>query len=771
MPTTALKKQAKKLFQAQRLNEARALYEQLCHSGGDAGDAENWGDLGMIHGMLGAWEAAENCCRRAIALDGQYAAWHSNLGVVLEAQGRLNDAAASYRAALALSPNEPQIHANLGVVLRSQGKLSEARACYEQALRLAPNDGAWHLGLGAVHEDAGEPAAAQSCHERALELNPSDAEAHYGLGNVLLAREKPHDAMSCYREAIRLQPRHTGAHNNLARVQVAVGLLRDAADNYRKTIELSPNHSGARNNLGNVLYELGRHDEAVACFQEALRLTPDNAETLNNLGNVYIDKDRLTEAVEYFNKALALNPGLAEALNNLGRALRAQGRLGEGLEAFRGALRVNPSYAEAHSNLLFSLNYDADHTPVEIFAEHHRWDELHGHPGDVLSPPTNPPDPGRRLRVGYVSPDLRTHSVAYFLEPILAHHDPNRVEVHAYSDVPMAKRDATTERLQSLCQRWLDSCGLSDADLARQVRADGIDILVDLTGHTAHHRLRAFARRPAPVQITYLGYPNTTGLSAMDYRLTDAWADPPGQEAWHSEQLVRLAGGFLCYAPDETGAVGALPAHDAGHIRFGSFNNFSKLTPRTLDLWARLLHAVPDARLTLKNKSLRDAGAAARCTAEFASRGIGPDRLELIGWLPSTREHLTLYSRIDIGLDTFPYNGTTTTCEALWMGVPVIALEGDRHAARVGVSLLTRLGLEELIGRDEADYLDKAVRLAADRDRLAGLRVGLRARMLASGLCDGATFTRELEETYRKLWRGWCAKKVSTVGALDAPLI
>ncbi len=755
LPASSLKHQAKQLLQAQRLNEARLAYEQLCTQP-DA-DADDWGSLGMIHGMLGAWQQAEVCCRKALALNAKNSAAHCNLGVVLETQGRPAEAADCYRAALRLSPNESQLYANLGGVLRMQDKFTEARDCYQQGLQHVPDDAGLHLGLGVIHEAMGNLAAAQTCYERAHSLNPNDAEAHYNLGNVLLAQERPSESVGCYQEAIRLQPRHAGAHNNLGRAQVSLGRLRDAEASYRRAVEINPEHAGAHNNLGNVLSDLGRSDEAIGSFQAALRIRPEYAEAFNNLGNAYHEKNLLAQAIECFTHAVSLKPDFAEALNNLGRALRSQGKLQEGLEAFRRALRADPDYADAHSNLLYSLNNDAGHTPQAIFAEHKRWGELHGHPQAVLPPPANPPDPARRLRIGYVSPDLRAHSVAYFLEPILARHDRENFEIYAYAEVPEAKYDATSKRLHGLCDHWLTTCGFSDADLARRIRQDGIDILIDLAGHTAHNRLRCFAHRPAPVQISYLGYPNTTGLATIDYRLTDAWADPPGQEALHTERLVRLASGFLCYTPaGDAAPVGELPALGSDHITFGSFNNFSKLTPQTVELWARLMKHLPGSRLILKNKSLSDAGTAAHCVAGFASRGIGPERLELIGWLPSRREHLALYARIDIGLDSFPYNGTTTTCEALWMGVPVIALAGDRHAARVGVGLLSQVGLQELIADTPERYVEIARDLSSDLSRLADLRKGLRQRMLTSSLCDAPAFTRVLEKAYRELWRRWC---------------
>jgi predicted O-linked N-acetylglucosamine transferase (SPINDLY family) len=420
-------------------------------------------------------------------------------------------------------------------------------------------------------------------------------------------------------------------------------------------------------------------------------------------------------------------------------------------------VHLKPDYPDAHTNLLFSTNYHRELSARAIFEQHRAWGETHGRTRAGLPPAPNSREPQRRLRVGYVSPDLRGHSVAYFIEPILAQHDRAHYETYCYAEIPKAKQDSTTERFKALSGHWVDTCGLSDRALAERVRADGIDILVDLAGHTANNRLRAFAYQPAPVQITYLGYANTTGMPAMHFRLTDQWADPPGQERFYTEELIRLPRGFLCYAPPQDApAVSPLPAREAGYVTFGSFNVLSKISPQVVALWADILGALPNARLLLKNRAMTDADTREDYYRQFAEHGIARERLEMIGWTVSRQEHLALYSRIDIALDTFPYHGTTTTCEALWMGAPVITLEGDRHAARVGVSLLSRLGLHELIAHEESEYMDKAITFAADLDRLAALRAGLRARMLGSGLCDGAAFTRELEEVYRKLWRRWC---------------
>ena len=379
--------------------------------------------------------------------------------------------------------------------------------------------------------------------------------------------------------------------------------------------------------------------------------------------------------------------------------------------------------------------------------------------GRQVSRPTayaNVREAARRLKIGYVSPDFRGHSVAYFVEPLLKGHDRQAVEVFCYAEV--TRPDTVTAHLQGLVDHWLVTVGLSDEELAERIRADGIDILVDLAGHTANNRLRVFARKPAPVQVTWLGYPNTTGLEAIDYRLVDAVTDPVGEaDAWASETLVRLEGGFLCYgglkdAPEPT----VPPCLKTGTVTFGSFNNPAKVSAATFDAWATLLSRLPQARLLLKGKPFADAATRALFLARLGERGVAAERVELVAWLPGTAAHLALYHRVDIALDPFPYNGTTTTCEALWMGVPVVTLRGDRHAGRVGASLLSQIGLTDLIANSVEEYVEIALALARNPGRLDDLRRALRPRMAASPLCDGRAFARKMEAAFRTMWQVWC---------------
>ena len=414
-----------------------------------------------------------------------------------------------------------------------------------------------------------------------------------------------------------------------------------------------------------------------------------------------------------------------------------------------------------------TLNYTDTLTPDSLFAEHARL----GAQLEAMSPSGDMSirhgDRGQRLRIGYVSPDFRKHSVAYFLEPLLRAHNKNSVEVFCYAEV--LRPDVVTDRFKSLADGWLFTVGMSAENLTRRIREDGINILVDLAGHTAKNRLSVFTCKSAPVQVTWLGYPNTTGLRSIDYRLVDAVTDPHGEaDALAVETLVRLPDGFLCYdPPDEAPKPTPPPCANGAAITFGSFNNPAKLSAMTLDAWAAILGQLPNARLLLKGKPFADQVTRELFLDRFAQRGVATKRIELMAWVPNTTSHLAAYQEVDISLDPFPYNGTTTTCEALWMGVPVVALSGNRHASRVGASLLRRLNLDELIARDAGEYVQIAVNLADQRDRLADLRRRLRPRMTASPLCDAPAFARHMEAVYRRMWEIWCAGRPPMAFAVE----
>ena len=514
--------------------------------------------------------------------------------------------------------------------------------------------------------------------------------------------------------------------------------------------------------MAQALHQQGMLDEAIASYRRAVELQPNYPDAFNNIGVVLTTQGKLDEAAMYLQQALAADPQHADAHNNLGNVLKEQGRLEEAAYYYDEAVKCRPSFAGAQSNLLVCWNYDPAADPDALFFEHRRWAEVHARAAPA-SAHRNDPDPERRLRVGYVSPDFYHHAAAHFLEPIFANHDPRAIEVYCYAAdyIP----DEVTRRFQAKAHAWRSTVGHSDAEVIAQIHSDQIDILVDLAGHTANNRLGVLAHKPAPVQITYLGYPNTTGLATVDYRLTDVVADPSGEPVRYTEELVRLPLAF-CYAVlEDAPKIVAPPASVRGHVTFGSLHNLAKLNGQVLDLWCALLRAVPTSRLLVFRHTLHGS-AHEYFHRHLTQRGIGPERFDLRHAAAGRSNYLDVYTSVDIALDAFPWNGHTTACEALWMGVPVVTLYGNRYAGRMAASALTALGLTELIARSPEQYVDIAARWANDFDRLGRLRTSLREKMRTSPLCDGAAFTRSLEEAYRTVWRRWCSRQSGRPAAI-----
>lgn len=599
-------------------------------------------------------------------------------------------------------------------------------------------------------------AEARTLFAEICALDRTDAEAWFALGVINGKLNQAAESIECFRKAIALQPGHALAYYNLGMALRGLGKVEEAANAFREVTRLAPQRPEAYINLGNALMNLGRMEEAAACYRALLKLSPSDAEALTRLGRIHHVQGHLEEAVSCYRRALQIEPKYASVYDNLAAALCNQGMFAEAMANHRKALELAPDDEIAHSNFLFTLLYLPEQNPDEILAEHRQWAQVHANVPGGIPLHANSRDPERRLRVGYVSADFRSHAVGFFFEPLLANHDRNVIEAVCYSGV--ARPDTTTERLRNMASQWRDISGLGTEQVASMIRADGIDILVDLAGHTSGTRLKVFAHKPAPIQVTYLGYPTTTGLSVMDYRLTDGLADPEGEDVYYTEKLLRLPGAFLCYRPLENcPPVSPLPAMESGYVTFGSFNNLSKISPKVIGLWVKLLQEVPGARLFVKNPSLTDTATRERYYGLFEEQGATRDRVELQGRTVTQAEHLALYSRLDIALDTFPYNGTTTTCEAMWMGVPVITLAGKRHAGRVGISLLNNAGLGEWVAGSSEQYISLAAGLAGDMQKLAALRASLRQRVSDSPLCDGQAFARKVEAAYRKIWRAWCA--------------
>jgi predicted O-linked N-acetylglucosamine transferase (SPINDLY family) len=714
----------------------------------------NLGIALRAHGKLGEAIAA---ARQAVALKPEMAEAHLSLGGYLHEEGKLEEAVAAYRQTIRFQPGLAQAHSNLGDALRRLRRPGEAAAASREALRLDPNQPAAHCHLGCALHDEGKLEGAAAEFRHAIRIMPDFAEAHCYLGNVLSKQGKLEEAIAATRRAIEIRPDYVEAHSNIAAMLHQLGRLDEAVAACREAIRIAPGYADAHYNLGCALFDQQKQVEAIAAWREAVRVKPDYREALANLGNGLRDLGKLEEAIVACHEAIRISPDNAAAHASLGAALSDQANLDGAFAAYQGAIRLKPDYSEASSALLACMNYSEGVSPTALFEAHRTWHERHGRQIERPLAHANDRNEGRRLKVGYVSPDFRGHSIAQFLEPLLRNHDRDAIEVFCYAQV--SAPDAWTKRFEGLADHWVLTIAMSDDALAARIRRDGIDILVDLAGHTSKNRLMVFARKPAPVQVTWLGYPNSTGLEAIDYRLVDAVTDPPGEaDALASEALVRLPGCFLCYGgPADAPTTTLAPCLATGAVTFGSFNNPAKLSRATLDAWAKLLLRLPQARLLLKGKPFSDASTRDLYLDRLTRRGVAASRLDLIAQLPDGKAHLALYNSIDIALDPFPYNGTTTTCEALWMGVPVVALRGDRHAGRVAASLLTHIGMSGLVADSVEDYVETAVALAADPTRLDELRHSLRPRMAASPLTDAADFARKIEHAYRTMWRRWCA--------------
>lgn len=640
--------------------------------------------------------------------------------------------------------------------LRAEGRILEAEHACQALLEGQPAHRPALELLWELSAETGNHGVAVEWLARGIAANGTDPRLHYMLGCSLLERGNPAQAAEAFRRALALDPAMAKAHNNLGCALEAEGRIAEAAQCYRRAHELDPQLADALYNLGNAERQQGRFDEAARLIERSLALQGARADRHCNLGDLHYYGLRLEQALACYERAIALDAREARAYAGRALVLEELGRPEDAQADRERALALEPRSPALHSQWLLSLHYRHGEEGDRLVAEHRSWAERHARRiGRQAARAARERDPQRRLNIGYVSGDFRRHSVACFIEPVLAAHDRSAFKVFCYSNADFG--DEVTARLRGLAEEWRDIARWSDDWVAERIRADRIDILVDLSGHTGSGRPLLFARKPAPVQVSWLGYPNTTGLEAIDWRLTDALADPPGRtERFYVEKLVRLPRGFLCYRPpEEAPPVGELPALRSGRLTFGCFNHLPKLTDEMLALWGRLLAALPQARLMLKAFGLSAEGARRRLLERLARHGIGAERVELRGPQPTLAEHLACYGEVDIALDVFPYNGATTTCEALWMGVPVVTLAGATHVARVGASILSHAGLSELVAETPERYVEIALSLARDLGRLAALRVGLRERLRASALLDASGFARQLEAAYRDMWSAW----------------
>jgi protein O-GlcNAc transferase len=670
------------------------------------------------HHEQGRDEQARELCHQVLQLAADDCAALSLLGKLDLKAGRLEQAAGWLQRAVQLRPSSCVDLCNLGVVYFRQRSLDRAAEALERALEVDVNhvDAIWNLGL--VQLDRGDTETGLMLLTRAAELRPESQGFQLTLGNVFLAAQRFEPAVAHFRQALALEPSNIELSYRVLATLVRSERLVEAEELARWLANAQPERADSHIALGRVLSKQRKFSQAIAAFHEALVLEPQST---------------------------AVTTPLVEAL-------AALGRVDETIVELERAIAIDPTLAKEHSTLVFQTAFSSRYDAQRQLAAARRWSDCHAAPLiGKRQAHSHDRSPERRLRIGYVSPDFRRHVQRLFTMPVLAHHDHAACEIVCYSSVKVP--DQYTQRLKVLSDEWHDVARLSDGELAQKIRDDRIDVLIDLTMHMAHNRLKVFAEKPAPVQIAWLAYPGTTGVDGMDYRVTDPFLDPPGAPLPYSENSLWLPRTFWCYGPDsDERIVGALPQHRAGHVTFGCLNNFMKVSRATLELWARVLSANPSSRLLMMAPQDWAQDFARHILQENA---VDPERVAFVDF-QSRDDYLQTYNRIDIALDTLPYSGHTTSLDAYWMGVPVVTLVGETVVGRAGLSFASNLELHDWVAHDPEQLVQIATRFAREPSHLSELRAGLRQRLQRSPLMDAARFTRDLEAAYREAWRRFC---------------
>jgi predicted O-linked N-acetylglucosamine transferase (SPINDLY family) len=675
--------------------------------------------------QAGSLTEAEALYREILAVDPKHTDSLHLIGVIAYQRGRNELAVELIGKAIACNDRVAEFHCNIGSALASLGRVCEAEAHWRRAIQLNPDLPEAYNNLGNALKDQAKLDEAEAALRDALALRPGYAEAQYNLGNVLLGQRRTDEAIRHYRQATDLNPAMAIAHYNLAHALKEQGRLSEAVEAYRRAIALAPNWADAHNNLGSVLHDLDQLAEAEACFRRALELRSDSAMTLANLAGTLRAIGRVEEAVTCLKRALVLDPD------------------GYG--------------PVAHTNLIFTLNFDPSAGTAEHQAERARYNDQHaGRFAAFIRPHDNDPDPGRRLRIGYVSSHFCHQAATFAFASVILHHNRGQFEAICYSDTP--KEDHISELLRGSAEQWRRTAPLSDEQLAELIRADAIDILVDLVGHMSGHRLLMFARKPAPIEVTGWGEPTGTGLKTMDYLLADPVLVPACERGFFPETVVDLPNFLGYWAPEPLPAPGPLPALARGYVTFGSFNRLDKIQDPVVRTWTAILRALPTARIVVKNRWLKDPAQRDRILALFVNNGVAPERVELLS-STARAEHFSAYCGIDLALDPFPHGGGMTTLDALWMGVPVVTFPGHAVSSRLAAASLTAASLTDFIAADLESYVALALAKAKDLPALAALRESLPARMAGTSFGDPARYAGAVEAAYRSMWQRWCAER------------
>ncbi|MBK1694626.1 glycosyltransferase [Chromatium weissei] len=736
-------------------------------------------DEAILHHRAGRLDVAENLYRAVLTLNANHADAHHNLGVIEFQSQRIESGLNHLRRAVDLAPKLDGYWVSLADSLLTAELFDEAQLIVEQLRKIGQKQTAKKISDRIKKfsnqmpkqeeinqlvpykskkkvEDLFKQSQffeAESFARHLVEQYPKDSFSWKALGTILFKRRLFEDALEVLLKAINLNADDAELLNNLGNVLQQLNRPNEALFCYRRSLEINSDYAIVHSSIATTLSSLGLKDEAIDSHRRALALDPNSVDSLSALGTVLKEKGHLDEALKYLRKSLELNPKYAEGYNNLGTVLQELGEIDEAIFAYKRAFQLNTDLTVGYSNLLFALNYHPDKSAEEIFTEYKNFDKEVGNKGQSFwLKHANTPDPHRCLRIGYVSPDFRSHSTRYFLEPLLAHHDQSDIEITAYAE--LKAEDEVTAHYRQHVDHWVSTLGLSDASLTKKIREDGIDILVDLAGQTADNRLTVFARRPAPIAVSWLGYGYTTGLSAIDYFLTDEVMTPIGSEHLFAERPWRIAVPSMVYRPAmNVGNLNSLPALESGTVTFGTLTRGIRINHHVIRVWSAILNCLPASRLMIQSGTFTTQSMQNSIIEKFSAYGIAPERLDIGCRSPAA----DVLRDTDITLDCFPHNSGTTLIESIYMGVPFITLTSRPSVGRIGSMILHGAGHAEWIAHTEEEYIEKAVDLASDLPRLATIRANLRNQLEASPWRDEAGFARRVEQAYREMWRIWCA--------------
>jgi protein O-GlcNAc transferase len=748
----ALRAQGNAWLDKGQIEAALASYEQAVAV--DPQSADSRTSLGFAMSEMGRFDEAHRQLTEAVALDAASHDAYYLLGSANHALNRNEEAVAAWRGAITRKPDFDLCRSRLIQTLAQSGDLAAAQAVAVEGINASPLCADMPFLLGSIQMTRGKLDEAVDSFDKAIKIKPDFAQAHQALGEVLKRQGHRAAAIESHRRCVTLSPAEASARARLAAALHDDGQIQAAVSAYQQALALDEHHAESYVNMGLALHQLGRDDDSVASYRKALALQPELHDVHTSLGDTLASLSRLEEAVGAYRQALALRPDDQRATNNMAGTLLTQGKIDMGLELLSRTTAIDEGNVLASGNMLFGLNYHPERSAEEIFAAYVAFDWRFGvRWREGALPHSNDRNAKRRLRVGYVSPDFRRHAAQHFLLPLFDHHDKAEVEIYAYAELLV--EDRLTADYKRRADHWIPIAGKTDEQVAALVREYRIDILVDLAGHTTNNRLGVFARTPAPVSVSWLGFGYTTGLSAIDYFLTDETAAPAGSDHLFAERVWRIPTPSYAYRPTSgMGEPGPLPAERRGFVTFGTLTRAIRMNHRVVRVWSQILSRVPGARLVIDSVNYQDAATRDALLASFASQGIGPERVD-IGFHSPPWD--TLRS-IDIALDCFPHNSGTTLFESLYMGLPYVTLASRPSVGRLGSTILEGAGHPEWIAHSEQEYIDKAVALAADLPRLATIRTGLRAQTLASPLMDEPGFARKVETAYREMFTLWADK-------------